>query len=237
MISPLEHEPELIAGIGLITVRWSALENELASLLGALLKAERVGEHAYYSLANFSQRIDFIEALLCSSLKFEQHRCIARAMFNKIKRLWKTRNYLVHSHYVYADVDHSGIGGALISAGKVLGPHPREQIVNRQMPVFIDENGNQTNLADRIKHHGFAYEKHNRDGTVERIFVNKGSFESHAKQLLKRTGNVRRFTKAVQTLEAPLRWTVSSTSHNRCSPRGTRNQKLFQDSLDKTQGR
>jgi len=69
MRSPLEHEPELIAGIGLITVRWAALEQELEKLLGSLLKIEPASGRAFRAVVSFGARLDLVKALVSGSLK------------------------------------------------------------------------------------------------------------------------------------------------------------------------
>jgi len=144
MESLLENDPNLIAGVGIVSARWAALERELSNLLGSLLRVRFAGDDAYYSPGNFTQRVELVRSIVRSSLKNKRHIKIAEALFRKIGRLWKTRNYLVHSHYVrlieYAD------GTSIVETG----PSP--------IKLGLVGKG--------ITYSGFAYEAHDKDGEV-----------------------------------------------------------------------
>jgi hypothetical protein len=203
MRSPLEHEPELIEGIGLITARWAALERELAQLLGVLMIQSTAGERIYYSVGNFSQRIEIVQAGVRTSMGDNPHYAIAEALFTKIRRLWKARNYLVHSHYVYA-INYEGGGHSMYTAENptALGPHPDTRpshpirMKDSRTGEFLDESP--------VTSRGFAYEKRKQDGTTEIVPVNKGTFIAHANQLIKRGRQISRLKRAIETLQTRL---------------------------------
>lgn len=160
------------------------------------------GEKVYYSLGNFSQRIDAVQAALRGSMGDNPHYAIANALFSKIRRLWKSRNYLVHSHYVYV-IWHKGGGYAKIAAVPPdLGPHPSTapshpiRMKDMRTGEFVQE---WPEVA-----RGFAYEKHKADGSEELVPVNKGTFQAHAAQLVKRGRQVRKLTHAIETLQTRL---------------------------------
>ena len=102
MQSPLEPEPALIAGVGLITVRWALLESVLSDVLGSLLLAQD-GDPAYYAMGAFSQRLAMVRGALRASILQPLHRRIADAILDRVAELWKARNSLIHSHYVYRE--------------------------------------------------------------------------------------------------------------------------------------
>jgi hypothetical protein len=211
------------------------LERELARLLGSLLKIEPAGEAVYYAVANFAQRIDLIEAMIVASLEPGKPLDAARALFTKIRRLWKSRNYLIHSHYVYAKFDHHGnfLGGFIVE-GRTLGPHPRHKGTAR---VKVFRRGVEIPQIP-VASHGFAYVKHNPDGTTTHVPVNRGTFGNHADQLSKRSRQVQLLTKAIQTMAAPLKWgSFSDTSHTKCSPRADRNRRKYQELLERRKAR
>lgn len=225
MRSPLEYEPELVAGMGLITVRWAALEMGLADLFGSVLKIEPMGERGYYSISNFSQRIDLVETVVVGSLKEGIAKRASKSLFEKIRRLWKTRNYLVHSHYVYSSRSASGFGPTLIGVGKDLGEHPAKRwYIRREDEIVYNEDGSIAYTVERTLEQGFAYQKRGKRPVPEYVFVNKGTFNNHAEQVSKRMRQVRLLKKSIQTMSAPLNWGSSAgASHTTYSPRAGRN--------------
>jgi hypothetical protein len=201
MRSPLEHEPALLAGVGLITVRWAMLEHQLADLLGRLMAVDHGGDAAYYSLGNFTQRLDLIEGALDYSLRDDRQRAIASSLFRKIRRLWKARNYLIHSHYV----------------------HQVELKDGTTISMLEGHEAEATDLLEgleptEIKWHGFSYVKHSSNGKTNTVPVNAGTFKNHAAQLSKRARQVAAFRKAIDTKVAELR-EGASTSYRSISPR------------------
>lgn len=233
MRSPLEHEPELITGLGLITARWAALERELAGLLGSLLKIEPAGDRAYYALGSFSARLDMVEAVLLGSLNDDLPKRATKALCSKIRRLWSTRNGLIHSHYVYASFDWEwNYLGSLAGAGPVLGEHPRSRAERGARGILYGPDNVEIPQLT-VVHHGFAYEQRFSDGRKKWAVVNRGTFDNHAAQLSKRIRQIRRFTKAVQVMDAPLRWgSFSGSSHAKLSPRGLRNRQEYEALLE-----
>lgn len=107
MRSLLEENAELISCIGVITLRWSLLEQQMAMLLGEFIYDFDNGEAAYYAIGNFSQRVDLLRSILRSQVR-KQHHSLFEVWFEKVFRLWKTRNKLVHSAYSYAEWRENG---------------------------------------------------------------------------------------------------------------------------------
>lgn len=202
MLSPLEYDPELIAGIGLITARWAALERQLAELLGTVMKAKTAGPNSYYAIGNFTQRIDLVQAAVVSTLTNAKHRKITTALFTKIRRIWKTRNYLVHSHYVYIAQYEDGTHSGLIAVGK--GPLKGKPLSLRAKAFIGPVGGPMTELTKpRLIQEGFAYSKRD-NGRVTYHFVNKGTFANHAEQLRKRGWQVTLLARAIDVGRTPI---------------------------------
>src|SRR5437868_11508731 len=101
MRSPLESEPDLVSGVGLVTVRWALLDDQLSQFISFLTKSEEIGRILYYSCGSFQQRIAMIEAALTAMYGEKDAVERIRATFKNIRRLWATRNRLIHSHYVF----------------------------------------------------------------------------------------------------------------------------------------
>lgn len=222
MRSPLEHEPEFIAGIGLITVRWAALEHELEGLLGSLLKIEPAGEKTLHAVVSFAARLALVRALVSASLADGTAKRAALALLDKIGDMWRARNFLLHSHYVYAKFDHEGnyLGG-MSSAGRKLGEHPK--LRGKVRGKFIGPDGREI-PQPKVAHHGFAYMERQRDGGIKYVSVNKGTFDNHAALVLKRSGQVRLLKQAITTMAAPLKWgSFAPPLHDKRPPRATRN--------------
>lgn len=234
MRSPLEHEPDLISGVGLITVRWAVLEDALSNLFGRTLKIEPAGEQAYYAIGNFSQRVDLIEAALIGSFRDDLPKRVTRKIFEQIRRLWKTRNRLVHSHYVYAEVDWEGnhIGSLVgIGMGPNLGTHPKEWAGK---PVIVTGPDGIEMPQPRTSAHGFAYVTHTKSGEVKYSLVNRSTFEGHAAKVSQSARRIAKLDRAISTMDAPLRhgsfWRGPPAKY---SQRAARNQKRYQDYLDR----
>jgi len=191
MKSPLEHKPELVAAIGLLTVRWAALERQLAQLLELILESWGTGEAIYYSLGNFSQRIDLVEMTVLRAIREERHKKIAQALFTKIRRLWKSRNYLVHSHYVY--YENLGPEGRAGHVTHLAGRDTSGEIrVLRGTWRTRDADGNIESESgpEKILNKGFGYQRRDKNGGYTIVPVNKGTFLNHAQHVYKRSRQV-----------------------------------------------
>ena len=93
------------------------MESSLAELVGSIIASETVGEQAFYALSTFSQRLSLAERVTVAGIQDEQARKVCAALFIRISRLWKTRNKLVHSPYVYR-VDRKGGGSTTFYQAK-----------------------------------------------------------------------------------------------------------------------
>ena len=185
-----------MSGLGLITARWAALETDLAELLGSLMLVPQAGVEAYYSIGNFTQRIDLVQSLVLASFNSERHARMALALCTKIKRLWKSRNYLLHSHYVYVT-----------------------RYVDGTVMVKQRHIGHSLRFNKPVKEEGHAYEKRGKDGMPEYIPVNRGTFMNHADQLSKRSRQVNLLKRAIYErithLKKPALTTSLQTHHPR----------------------
>ena len=168
IVGPLEYEPELVAAIGLLMVRWATLEHELAKALGEFTKSQKVGDRIYYTVGSFGQRISMVEAACATSLVYPKHRAVALRLGKLIRRLWYTRSYLVHSHYGYANEL-----GPNPTALQLMGPPHRDGRV--EIPGYF------TPLGDKM----------------EFTPVNAGTFKNYADQVARRTMQVHRFSTAI----------------------------------------
>lgn len=202
--SPLETDPELMSGLGLITARWAALETDLAELLGSLMLVPQAGPEAYYSIGNFTQRIDLVQSLVLASMNSERHSGMALALFDKIRRLWKSRNYLLHSHYVYVTRYADGI-----------------------VTVKHRQAGFSLRFDKPVKEEGHAYEKRGKNGLPEYVPVNRGTFLNHANQLSKRSRQVNLLRRAIYERITHLKKSAISPSSGKRHPRSRGN--LLQD--------
>src|SRR5882724_3947130 len=101
MRSPVESNPKLIRGFGVITTRWAILEDELAYLLRNFVVYDNVATAIYYAPGAFLQRLDIVSEILQASLANEKHLTIALALIARINRIWKKRNNLIHCQYAY----------------------------------------------------------------------------------------------------------------------------------------
>lgn len=196
MRSPLEHDPDLVLAIGTITVRWSLMESSLAELVGSVIASEYMGQQAFYALSTFSQRMALAERITIAGLRDNKAKKISAALFQKVARLWKTRNRLVHSPYVYR-VDRMGGGSSTFyQSRRDLGDHPSKR-QNELITAFYDPREEQTPevirtrheraLANhRVKHEGFAYISVGASGDKKIVPINSGAFQSHAEKLSRR---------------------------------------------------
>jgi hypothetical protein len=169
IVSPLEYEPELVSGLGLITVRWATLEHELAHLLGEFCKAENIGQAMYYGLGSFRQRLDVVQAAVNAGVVYPRHRQIANRLYERIVRLWKTRNKLVHSYYGYGNAQQNP------SDVQTAGPPYRDG--RTEIPGYFILGP---------------------DGISQKFCaVSPSTFDNHAKQLMKRTVQIRQIARAI----------------------------------------
>lgn len=211
MLSPLEYDPELVAGIGLITARWSAPERQLAELLGTVMVVKSAGPDSYYALANFSQRIAVVQTAIISTLANTKHRKIAKALFTKVGRIWKTRNVLIHSHYVYLFEYDNGTRSALTGIPK--GSLGEKSKIPRAVltigPVTLKSSppiDRPMTAVPQLKviQEGPAYIKNDK-GKAEFCFVNKGTFANHAEQLRRRGRQIMLLARAIEDGRVPVR--------------------------------
>jgi hypothetical protein len=106
--SPAESEAEILRLLGLISVRWAAAENQMAILLGKVLKDEAAALQVYYTLGTFRSRQQLVLAIVRSAETYELRlgrftefeKRSAERVLEKLGKLWNTRNDYMHSPYV-----------------------------------------------------------------------------------------------------------------------------------------
>lgn len=193
--SPLEHEPDFVAGIGLLTARWAMLEAELATTLGLLIRNAEAGPTLYYALGSFQQRLNLIRAIMPEALTVERHRHIVRTLISRIARLWSDRNKLVHSHYVHRTVTQSTVT-YLSVAGPELGQHPKHR--GGGTVSITREDGSVENPPHQVLRREFGYRVAGTRPLKEFVPVNIGTFTNHADAVAKRSFQVDRVNHALR---------------------------------------
>ena len=204
MQSPLELEPELVRLLGLITIRWAALDDALSELLGRFMRVDHAGPAAFFSLANFSQRLALISSTATYSIKSEHHLAITIKLLSKIGDLWLKRNNFVHAHYVHQSEYSDGI---IVTLVRDSGEGLTEEA--------LDDGGKP------VKSRSFGYLKRKRGGDSEFVPVNRGSLQNHADRVARRGRQVMALVKALDTGIVTLR-ADSPTTYRRLSPRSPR---------------
>jgi hypothetical protein len=213
MHSPLELAPEFVAKIGLINVRWSALDKGLAELLGRFLRVDHAGEAALFAIGSFSQRMQLLLAISHYSIEEELHTQILESLLHKIDGLWKQRNLFVHSHYVHKTTYKNGIEVVLMGDGG----HPFT-------PEAIDS-------GDRpIVNRSFGYLKHQRNKSDKFVPINKGALSNHAQQVARRGRQIMVVVKAIDTGIIGLK-KDAPTKYQKISPRAQLKAERLADTL------
>jgi hypothetical protein len=182
MHSPLELEPEAVAAIGLINVRWAALEKGLAELLGRFLRVDHAGEAALYAITTFSQRIQLISAVAEYSIQEDLHARVVERLLSKIEDLWRQRNLYVHSHYVHRTIYSDGIEVTLVGDG---GKPFDSQAIEEGPGV--------------TKKGSFGYLKRQRNKESKFVPINRGALSNHASQIVRRGRQLMAVVKAIDT--------------------------------------
>jgi len=194
------------------------LESALADLLGSLLIVTQAGDDGYYSIGNFGQRIDLVEGVVRGSFELDREKAIVKALFERIRRLWKTRNALIHSHYVYF-VNREGGGRTVFrEEGPEIGPHPRDFMLSPSRAFVGRGDGSREWFEFAALDHGFGYERHGAASEGDIVPVNKGTFQNHADKLLKRTRQLKKLARAVKQRVVKLRQS-SLTTYTKLPPR------------------
>jgi hypothetical protein len=183
------------------------------------MKAGSAGPNCYFALGNFTQRIDLVQAAVQSTLTNATHRKIAAALFTKIRRIWKTRNYLIHSHYVYVAEFEDGTYSAMIGMGKDRGFHGDKPRAPRPQSYWQNPDGTREYISQpKLVQEGYAYEKRD-NGKKTYHFVNKGTFANHAEQVYRRTRQIDLLCHAIRHGRTPIvkpeSWRQKSPSRSR----------------------
>ena len=169
MHSPLELAPDHVEKIGLISVRWSALENGLAELLGRFLRVDHSGEAAYFAISNFSQRLGIISAVAEYSIENDRDAAVIARLLEKIEGLWGQRNKYIHSHFVHRTTYADGVQIMLYSDGGE--PFRPSNLDSGDLQVVKSE---------------FGYLRTKRKSPREFVPINLGALQNHAKFHLKK---------------------------------------------------
>ncbi|HEV7690491.1 MAG TPA: hypothetical protein VGO52_06705 [Hyphomonadaceae bacterium] len=97
--SPLEHDEEYIRLLGVITARWSLLEEGMIYFLGELLGDDDTAREMYLSTGAFRQRTELIKAACTVQILDPEWRDRAHRMLATAYDAFKVRNRMVHSSY------------------------------------------------------------------------------------------------------------------------------------------
>lgn len=96
--SPIEHDPEYVRLLGLISARWTMTEEAVCHVLGAILKNGDLARRLYLSQGGFRQRIELVKAAVEEGPS-EVFVSYAKDALALCYDLFKTRNKLMHSAY------------------------------------------------------------------------------------------------------------------------------------------
>ncbi len=201
MHSPLELAPDHVEKIGLISVRWSALENGLAELLGRFLRVDHSGEAAYFAISNFSQRLGIISAVAEYSIENDRDAAVIARLLEKIEGLWGQRNKYIHSHFVHRTTYADGVQIMLYSDGGE--PFRPSNLDSGDLQVVKSE---------------FGYLRTKRKSPREFVPINLGALQNHANQVARRGRQIELAVKCLDTEVIRLR-SNSPARYGRISPR------------------
>ena len=197
MRSPLEHKPEFVQLLGLITIRWAVLEQGLAELLGQFAKTPHIGASLYYSTGTFRQRLKLINYSIRSGLEEQRHKDICLHLTGRIGNIWDARNNLIHSHYIYRITDELGHLDLHMEGTELM-----ENL--EEMPAASVSTGGKVRPS-KEKSRSFGYLTYRPDGTVKNFKpVNSGTFKNHIFALSKRTRQTERLINAIKRGRVPI---------------------------------
>lgn len=104
--SPLETDDQLIMLLGLISARWSMMEEALAELLGEVLNNFDTGYELYFAASAFRQRIELLKTAVHSEFEDESSEKLC-SLLNRVYDAFKSRNRMIHSPY-HAVLEENG---------------------------------------------------------------------------------------------------------------------------------
>lgn len=96
--SPLEHDEDYLRLLGLVSARWTVMEEGLIILLGHLLGHNEMARSLYLSQGAFRARIELLKSACSSSLEPVMEESVLGTL-SKIYDLFKSRNKMIHSPY------------------------------------------------------------------------------------------------------------------------------------------
>ena len=115
--SPLESDNEYVMLLGLVSARWSMMEEALAHLLGHILENLDTGYQLYFCTSSFRQRIELIKAAAKSELAEDTENQIS-AIVSKVYDAYKARNKMIHEPYhAMLTVDGEQVSAPTLSDG------------------------------------------------------------------------------------------------------------------------
>ena len=97
MLSPIENSPDHLRLLGTIAARWASLDFALVHLIRKALKSFSMAEAIYFSSASQKLRFDQIRAIVTSSTWSETEKTQAIKLVDKLNKLWKVRNDIMHN--------------------------------------------------------------------------------------------------------------------------------------------
>lgn len=97
--SPIEHDPEYITLLGLISARWTLTEEALCMLFVELIGDEETARRVYLSQGGFRQRIEMVKAACAAQFEDNNYCDEMLAVLSRVYDHFKVRNRLMHSPY------------------------------------------------------------------------------------------------------------------------------------------
>lgn len=84
------------------------MEEALAHFLGRIVGDDETAKALYFSISGFRQRVEMIKAAVDDQFVYEDDYASTIDLLSKIYSAFKTRNRLVHSHYVIVVKNRDG---------------------------------------------------------------------------------------------------------------------------------
>ena len=136
-----ESEPHLLA-VGKIAARWATLDVTLSLVLGTLIRDLSAGASIYFAISSQGARLDVILAALRTAKLDEVKKEAFRSDLQKLQKLWKRRNALLHSPV--------GRGSPSDEPYSLIRTTPLREVYIRTEPVTLKQLREHADAVDRV---------------------------------------------------------------------------------------
>ena len=106
--SPLEADDELCRLLGIVTARWSMMENAIAVSLGNFLNDNNLAFHLFRTTGSFRGRIDILRAVARADFSWSNDLEKFEKLLEKIYKAFRVRNRIIHSPFSVVVKDEDG---------------------------------------------------------------------------------------------------------------------------------